>query len=97
MNNRTKIEKIRLNLNLGILVYFCFIIGVYYFKVETQAVKVIGELLTIPALLGLVVIPIWALIDNFRNKNENASRYVVTLLITLLTFTLLFIANSYLN
>ncbi|WAC02593.1 hypothetical protein N7U66_02555 [Lacinutrix neustonica] len=97
MTNRIKIEQLRLYINGLILLYFCMLIGVYYFKVEVQIIRILGELLTIPALLGLIGIPIWALIDNLRGKNKNASIYVMTLLITLSIFTVLFVANSYLK
>lgn len=95
MEKRIKLEKNRLIGTIAVLVYFGFILFTYYFKIEFQFIRVIGELLTIPALLGLVVFPIWAIVDNFRKKNEKQSMYILTLLVSLITMAMLIIANSY--
>lgn len=95
MENRLKLEKIRLIVTIVIFLYFCLILLAYYFKLEYQFIMVIGQLLTIPALLGLVFIPIWAFIDSLRKKNDNQSIYILTLFISLITMAMLLIANSY--
>lgn len=95
MKSRLKLEKNRLIATVAVLIYFCFILFVYFTKVELQFIKVIGELLTIPALLALVSLPIWALIDNLRKKNQKQSTYIFTLLVSLFTIVMLLITNSY--
>ncbi|WP_034059082.1 hypothetical protein [Lacinutrix jangbogonensis] len=95
MESRIKFEKNRLKATIIVLAYFCFILFVYYFKIEFQFIRVIGELLTIPALLGLVCLPIWAIIDSFRKKNLKQSTYILTLFISLITMGMLLITNSY--
>ncbi|WP_290700215.1 hypothetical protein [Lacinutrix sp.] len=95
MECRLKLEKNRLIATLVVFLYFCFILLVYYFKLEFQFIRIIGELLTIPALLGLVAFPIWAFIDSYRKKNQKQSTYILTLLISLITMAMLLIANSY--
>lgn len=97
MERRITLEKNRLIAMLVVFLYFCFILLVYYFKLEFQMIRVIGELLTIPALLALVFIPIWALIDSFRKKNQKQSTYILTLLIALITMAMLLLANAYSN
>ena len=95
MKSRLKLEKNRLIVTVAVLIYFCFILFVYFTKVELQFIRVIGELLTIPALLALVSLPIWALIDNLRKKNQKQSTYIFTLLVSLFTIVMLLITNSY--
>lgn len=95
MKSRLKLEKNRLIATVAVLIYFCFILFVYFTKVELQFIRVIGELLTIPALLALVSLPIWALIDNLRKKNQKQSTYIFTLLVSLFTIVMLLITNSY--
>ncbi|WP_299248389.1 hypothetical protein [uncultured Lacinutrix sp.] len=95
MKSRLKLEKNRLIATIVVLIYFCLILFVYFTKVELQFIRVIGELLTIPALLALVSLPIWALIDNLRKKNQKQSTYIFTLLVSLFTIVMLLITNSY--
>lgn len=95
MERRLKLEKNRLLATIVVFVYFLFILLVFYFKLEFQFIRVIGELLTIPALLALVFLPIWAIVDNFRKKNQKQFTYILTLVVVLLTMVMLLIANSY--
>ncbi|WP_055437339.1 hypothetical protein [Lacinutrix algicola] len=95
MKSRLKLEKNRLIATIIVLIYFCFILFVYYTKIELQFIRVLGELLTIPALLALVSLPIWALVDNLRKKNQKQSTYIFTLLVSLFTIVMLLITNSY--
>ena len=76
MKDRLGLENNRLRAAIAVCIYFCFILLVFCFKLEFQFIRVIGELLTIPALLALVFIPIWALIDGFRKKNKKQSTYI---------------------
>lgn len=95
MKDRLALENNRLRAAIAICIYFCFILLVFYFKLEFQFIRVIGELLTIPALLALVFIPIWALIDGFRKKNKKQSTYISTLLVSLITMVLLLLTNFF--
>ena len=95
MKDRLALENNRLREAIAVCIYFCFILLVFYFKLEFQFIRVIGELLTIPALLALVFIPIWALIDGFRKKNKKQSTYILTLLVSLITMVLLLLTNFF--
>ncbi|MDG1715608.1 hypothetical protein [Lacinutrix sp.] len=95
MKDRLALENNRLRAAIAVCIYFCFILLVFYFKLEFQFIRVIGELLTIPALLALVFIPIWALIDGFRKKNKKQSTYILTLLVSLITMVLLLLTNFF--
>ncbi|WP_375242477.1 hypothetical protein [Lacinutrix sp.] len=95
MKDRLALENNRLRAAIAVCIYFCFILLVFYFKLEFQFIRVIGELLTIPALLALVFIPIWALIDGFRKKNKKQSTYISTLLVSLITMVLLLLTNFF--
>lgn len=95
MKDRLGLENNRLRAAIAVCIYFCFILLVFYFKLEFQFIRVIGELLTIPALLALVFIPIWALIDGFRKKNKKQSTYISTLLVSLITMVLLLLTNFF--
>jgi len=95
MKDRLGLENNRLRAAIAVCIYFCFILLVFCFKLEFQFIRVIGELLTIPALLALVFIPIWALTDGFRKKNKKQSTYILTLLVSLITMVLLLLTNFF--
>ncbi len=89
---KLQIEYIRLSFSL---IVFIFIITLLFFhinQVQLQWFTALTKVMTIPALLLSIAIPLWMIVDLFRKKVADKSIFNLTFFISVISILLLLFA-----
>jgi len=81
--------KVLLFFSIFLLLYFCALLLLSYFRIDTSTIGFIVELLTIPSIIILIVLFIGSLVTVISKKGQVKSNYSISLVILIVTILML--------